>query len=163
MRGWIHDSTQVHDGTDPEAVIMAMLADPDVVQIHSRNVAWGCYMFTVTRGGSQDAVPAEVSVGLTSAAARRQCRRASSPATITSISVSNDSSMSRVSPKPPLASRDRKPCSALRYRPDERDSVASRVRPSPLQHRGEVGDQGSERGSQLLRPRSAPGVVCRVE
>jgi hypothetical protein len=48
-RGWIHDATQVHDGTDPEAVITAMLADPDVAQIHSRNVAWGCYMFAVTR------------------------------------------------------------------------------------------------------------------
>jgi hypothetical protein len=49
-RGWIHSATQVHDGTDPEAVITAMLADPDVARIHSRNVAWGCYMFEVTRG-----------------------------------------------------------------------------------------------------------------
>jgi hypothetical protein len=56
-RGWIHDSTRVHDGTDPEAVITAMLADPDVVQIHSRNVAWGCYMFTVTRVVAGDASP----------------------------------------------------------------------------------------------------------
>jgi uncharacterized protein DUF1203 len=48
-RGWIHGSTRTHDGTDPEAVIAEMLADPDVVQIHSRNIAWGCYMFAVTR------------------------------------------------------------------------------------------------------------------
>jgi len=48
-RGWIHDATRVHDGTDPEAVIAAMLAEPGVVTIHSRNVGWGCYMFTITR------------------------------------------------------------------------------------------------------------------
>jgi hypothetical protein len=32
-------------------VIAELLADAGVVQIHSRNVAWGCYMFTVTRAG----------------------------------------------------------------------------------------------------------------
>jgi hypothetical protein len=48
-RGWIHGSTQVHDGTDPDAVITGMLSDPDVAQIHSRNVAYGCFMFAVTR------------------------------------------------------------------------------------------------------------------
>jgi hypothetical protein len=48
-RGWIHDVTRVHDGQDPEKVIAELLADPGVAQIHSRNVAWGCYMFTVTR------------------------------------------------------------------------------------------------------------------
>jgi hypothetical protein len=48
-RGWIHGSTHVHDGSDPESHIEAMLADPDVEQIHSRNVAYGCYMFRVTR------------------------------------------------------------------------------------------------------------------
>jgi Protein of unknown function (DUF1203) len=48
-RGWIHNTTRIHDGRDPEGVIAAILADPDVVQIHSRNVAYGCYMFTVTR------------------------------------------------------------------------------------------------------------------
>jgi hypothetical protein len=50
-RGWIHSATRVHDGTDPEAVIEAILADPDVDRIHSRNVAYGCYMFTITRAG----------------------------------------------------------------------------------------------------------------
>jgi hypothetical protein len=52
-RGWIHPSTRVHDGADPMRLIDEMLADPDVVQIHSRNVAYGCYMFKVTRAGGQ--------------------------------------------------------------------------------------------------------------
>lgn len=50
-RGWIHPATKMHDGSDPESVITQMLADADVVQIHSRNIAYGCYMFTVTRAG----------------------------------------------------------------------------------------------------------------
>jgi hypothetical protein len=50
-RGWIHDATRMHDGHDPEAVIAEMLAAPGVVQIHSRNVTWGCYMFAITRAG----------------------------------------------------------------------------------------------------------------
>jgi hypothetical protein len=41
-----------HDGSDPETVISDMLAETEVVQIHSRNVAYGCYMFTVTHPGS---------------------------------------------------------------------------------------------------------------
>lgn len=48
-RGWIHDATRTHDGSEPEAVIAEMLATPGVEQIHSRNIAWGCYMFAVTR------------------------------------------------------------------------------------------------------------------
>ncbi len=48
-RGWIHDATRTHDGTDPESVIADMLAQPGVAQIHSRNIAWGCYMFAITR------------------------------------------------------------------------------------------------------------------
>jgi hypothetical protein len=48
-RGWIHPATRVHDGQAPEAVLAEMLAVPDVVQIHSRNIAYGCYMFAVTR------------------------------------------------------------------------------------------------------------------
>jgi hypothetical protein len=48
-RGWIHEATRVHDGTDPEAAIAAVLARPGVARIHSRNVAYGCYMFTITR------------------------------------------------------------------------------------------------------------------
>ena len=48
-RGRIHDATTQHDGQSPEAVIAELLADPGVAQIHSRNIAWGCYMFRVTR------------------------------------------------------------------------------------------------------------------
>jgi len=48
-RGWIHDATRVHDGHNPEAMIAEMLSEPDVERIHSRNVAWGCYMFAITR------------------------------------------------------------------------------------------------------------------
>jgi Protein of unknown function (DUF1203) len=50
-RGWIHDATTVHDGTDPEGAIASVLAEPGVAQVHSRNIAWGCYMFAVTRRG----------------------------------------------------------------------------------------------------------------
>ncbi len=55
-RGWIHGSSRIHDGLDPEGVIEELLAHPEVVQVHSRNVAYGCYMFTVTRAatGSQE-------------------------------------------------------------------------------------------------------------
>jgi Protein of unknown function (DUF1203) len=47
-RGWIHDATRRHDGSDPEAAIARILAEPGVVQIHSRNIDWGCYMFAIT-------------------------------------------------------------------------------------------------------------------
>jgi hypothetical protein len=53
-RGWIHPATRVHDGSNPEAVIAEMLADPSVAQIHSRNVAYGCYMFSVVRPDQRD-------------------------------------------------------------------------------------------------------------
>ncbi|WP_231956709.1 MULTISPECIES: DUF1203 domain-containing protein [unclassified Actinoplanes] len=51
-RGWIHPNTRVHDGTDPEGVLAEMFADPDVVQVHSRNVAYGCFMFAITRAAT---------------------------------------------------------------------------------------------------------------
>jgi hypothetical protein len=57
-RGWIHHTTRVHDGTDPEAVISQMFANPDVVQIHSRNVAYGCFMFALLRATTSPASPA---------------------------------------------------------------------------------------------------------
>ncbi len=47
-RGWIRDAI-VHDGTNPEAGIARLLGDPRAVQLHSRNVAYGCFMFVVTR------------------------------------------------------------------------------------------------------------------
>jgi hypothetical protein len=48
QRGWICDA-RVHDGTDPPAVIDEMLQNEAVAQIHSRNIAYGCYMFLVRR------------------------------------------------------------------------------------------------------------------
>jgi hypothetical protein len=48
-RGWIHPATTTHDGRDPEAALAAVLAEPGVVQVHSRNIAYGCYMFSATR------------------------------------------------------------------------------------------------------------------
>ena len=48
-RGWIHPATTTHDGTDPVAAINAVLAEDGVVAVHSRNIAYGCYMFTATR------------------------------------------------------------------------------------------------------------------
>lgn len=47
-RGWIHPATLVQDGTDPAAELAAVLAEPGVVVVHSRNVAYGCYMFAAT-------------------------------------------------------------------------------------------------------------------
>jgi hypothetical protein len=48
-RGWIHPATRMHDGTDPSAALAEVLAEPGVVEVHSRNLAYGCYMFRVTR------------------------------------------------------------------------------------------------------------------
>lgn len=54
-RGWIHRATRVHDGSNPEAAIAEVLAEPGVVEVHSRNIAYGCYMFSVVRAaGGQD-------------------------------------------------------------------------------------------------------------
>lgn len=47
-RGWIHPATTTHDGTDPEGALARVLATPGVVEVHSRNVAYGCYMFAAT-------------------------------------------------------------------------------------------------------------------
>ncbi len=47
-RGWICGA-RVHDGTEPEAAISEMFEDETVAEIHSRNVAYGCYMFLIRR------------------------------------------------------------------------------------------------------------------
>ena len=47
-RGWIHPASTAHDGTDPEAVLTRVLATPGVVEVHSRNIAYGCFMFAAT-------------------------------------------------------------------------------------------------------------------
>jgi hypothetical protein len=43
--GRIHPASRLHDGSDPAAAIAAVLAEPGVVLLHSRNVVYGCYMF----------------------------------------------------------------------------------------------------------------------
>jgi hypothetical protein len=48
-RGWIHPATRTHDGKDSEAVLADVLAADGVVEVHSRNIAYGCYMFSVTK------------------------------------------------------------------------------------------------------------------
>lgn len=48
-RGWIHPASRAHDGTDPERELAEVLAAPGVVEVHSRNVAYGCWMFTAVR------------------------------------------------------------------------------------------------------------------
>jgi Protein of unknown function (DUF1203) len=48
-RGWIHPATTTHDGSDPERAIEDVLGQPGVAFVHSRNVAYGCYMFAVTK------------------------------------------------------------------------------------------------------------------
>lgn len=45
--GRIHPASRQHDGSDPEAAIRATLDEPGVVEVHSRNVVYGCFMFTV--------------------------------------------------------------------------------------------------------------------
>jgi hypothetical protein len=48
VRGWIHAAT-VHDGASPEAAVRAAFDDSEVVEVHSRNVAYGCFMFAIRR------------------------------------------------------------------------------------------------------------------
>ena len=49
-RGWIHPATRLTDGTDPVADIEKILAEPGVARIHTRNVAYGCFMLAITPG-----------------------------------------------------------------------------------------------------------------
>lgn len=49
-RGRIHPASRTHDGSDPEGTLARLLAEPGVVQVHSRNVVYGCFMFAATRG-----------------------------------------------------------------------------------------------------------------
>ncbi|MGI9157794.1 MAG: DUF1203 domain-containing protein [Marmoricola sp.] len=48
-RGWIHPASRTHDGADPESAISDVLAQPGVVEVHSRNIVYGCFMFSATR------------------------------------------------------------------------------------------------------------------
>jgi hypothetical protein len=48
-RGWIRGTSLQHDGGDPAAAVARAFGDPEVVQVHSRNVVYGCFMFRLTR------------------------------------------------------------------------------------------------------------------
>jgi hypothetical protein len=48
-RGWIHPATRTHDGADPATALADVLAQDGVVEVHSRNIAYGCFMFTATK------------------------------------------------------------------------------------------------------------------
>ena len=50
--GRIHPASRQHDGGDPVAALTAVLAEPGVVLVHSRNVVYGCYMFSVLPTGA---------------------------------------------------------------------------------------------------------------
>ena len=50
--GRIHPASRQHDGSDPEAALTAVLAEPAVVLVHSRNVVYGCYMFSARPAGA---------------------------------------------------------------------------------------------------------------
>jgi len=52
-RGWICDA-RVHDGVDPETAITAMLENEALVTLHSRNVAYCCFMFQIRRAHLSD-------------------------------------------------------------------------------------------------------------
>jgi Protein of unknown function (DUF1203) len=47
-RGWIHPATTMHDGGDPEDALRKVLSTAGVVEVHSRNIAYGCFMFAAT-------------------------------------------------------------------------------------------------------------------
>jgi len=49
-RGRIHPASTTHDGSEPAAALAQVLAEPDVVEVHSRNIAYGCFMFVATAG-----------------------------------------------------------------------------------------------------------------
>ncbi|MFI6581229.1 DUF1203 domain-containing protein [Embleya sp. NPDC050493] len=54
-RGRIHPTSRVHDTDDPEPALAEILADPEVTRVHSRNITYGCYMFTITRPAPDNA------------------------------------------------------------------------------------------------------------
>jgi Protein of unknown function (DUF1203) len=47
-RGWIHPASTSHDGSDPGGALTEVLALPGVVEVHSRNIVYGCFMFAAT-------------------------------------------------------------------------------------------------------------------
>ena len=48
-RGWIHPASRLHDGTEPDVALREVFGEPGVVALHSRNVAYGWFMFAAVR------------------------------------------------------------------------------------------------------------------
>src|SRR3954468_11991869 len=44
--GRIHPASRLHDGTDPARALAQVLAEDGVVEVHSRNIVYGCFMFS---------------------------------------------------------------------------------------------------------------------
>jgi Protein of unknown function (DUF1203) len=59
FRAYGHDRTivdaEIVDGVKAEHTIAALLARPEVNFVHSRNVAYGCFMFVIHRSGEIEA------------------------------------------------------------------------------------------------------------
>ncbi|WP_331770732.1 DUF1203 domain-containing protein (plasmid) [Embleya sp. NBC_00888] len=53
-RGRIHPTSRVHDTDNPEPALAEILADPEVTEIHCRNITYGCYMSTIVRPSTPD-------------------------------------------------------------------------------------------------------------
>jgi hypothetical protein len=58
FRAYGHDRTivdaRIVDGAGAEPAIADLLARPEVAFLHSRNVAYGCFMFAIHRDGAAD-------------------------------------------------------------------------------------------------------------
>ncbi|PZS31018.1 MAG: DUF1203 domain-containing protein [Pseudonocardiales bacterium] len=52
--GTISGGRMVSVDDDQEQAAAALLADPDVAVVHSRNVVYGCYMFAITRAADTE-------------------------------------------------------------------------------------------------------------
>lgn len=50
-RGWIHPATTMHDGNEAETALREVLSAPGVVEVHSRNITYGCFMFAASLAG----------------------------------------------------------------------------------------------------------------
>lgn len=60
FRAYGHDRTivdaEIVEGVNAEDAIAALLTRPEVDFVHSRNLAYGCFMFVIHRVGETDAV-----------------------------------------------------------------------------------------------------------
>jgi hypothetical protein len=50
-RPQIHPATTMHDGNEAETALREVLSAPGVVEVHSRNITYGCFMFAASLAG----------------------------------------------------------------------------------------------------------------